>query len=97
MEVSSLVREEMIQGCLGNVSVHKSMCPSGMHPQVLRKLAEVIAELLSIISERSWRMGEVPERWRIASVTPAFKNDKKEDLGNYRPVSLTSIPEKRTE
>ena len=39
-------------------------------------------------------MGEVPEDWRIANVTPVFKKGKKEDLGNYRPVSLTSIPGK---
>ncbi|PKU33787.1 rna-directed dna polymerase from mobile element jockey- hypothetical protein [Limosa lapponica baueri] len=37
--------------------------------------------------------GEVPEDWRKANVTPVFK-DKKEDLGNYRPVSFTSIPGK---
>lgn len=92
-----MVKEDLARDCLHKLDAQKSTSPSGMHPQVLRKLAEVIAELLSIISERSWRMGEVPERWRIASVTPAFKNDKKEDLGNYRPVSLTSIPEKMTE
>ncbi|GAB0204550.1 mitochondrial enolase superfamily member 1 [Grus japonensis] len=38
------------------------------------------------------RTGEVPEDWRKASVTLVFKKDKKEDPGNYRPVSLTSIP-----
>jgi len=44
--------------------------------------------------ERSWRTGEVPEDWRKANVTPVFKKSKKEDPGNYRPVSLTSIPGK---
>ncbi|GAB0179570.1 mitochondrial enolase superfamily member 1 [Grus japonensis] len=43
---------------------------------------------------RSWRTGQVPEDWRKASVTLVFKKGKKEDPGNYRPVSLTSIPEK---
>ena len=77
---------------LSDLDVHKSMGPDGMHPRVLRELADVIAEPLSIISERSWRTGEVPEDWRKASVTPVFKKGKKEDPGNYRPVSLNSIP-----
>ena len=46
---------------------------------------------------RSWTTGEVPEDWRIANVTPVFKKGKKEDPGNYRPVSLTSVPGKVVE
>ena len=57
---------------------------------MLRELADVIAVPLSIIFERSWRTGEVPEDWRNASVTPTFKKDRKDEPGNYRPVSLTS-------
>jgi len=63
-----------------------------MHPRVLRELADVIAEPLSMVFERSWRTGEVPEDWRKASVTPVFQKGEKEGPGNYRPVSLASIP-----
>ncbi|GAB0186732.1 mitochondrial enolase superfamily member 1 [Grus japonensis] len=62
-----------------------------MHPQVLREFTDVIAMPLSIIFERSWRTGEVPEDWRKVNVTLVFKKGKKKDPGNYRPVSLTSI------
>ena len=58
---------------------------------MLRQLADVVAEPLSIIFERSWRTGVVPKDWRKANVTPIFKKDNKEDLGSYRPVSLSSI------
>ena len=51
----------------------------------------------SIICEKSWRTGEMPEDWRIASVTPVFQKCKKADLGNYRLLSLTSIPRKMME
>jgi len=89
-----LVKEDCVRDHLSNLDAHKSMGPDVMHPQVLRKLADVIAEPLFIIFERSWRTGEVPEDWRKASVTPIFKKGRKEDPGNYRPVSLTSIPGK---
>ncbi|XP_068526752.1 programmed cell death 6-interacting protein-like isoform X2 [Anas acuta] len=40
---------------------------------------------------RSWRTGEVLEDSRIANVTPVFMKGKKEDPGNYRPVSPLSL------
>ena len=61
-----------------------------MHPHVLKELAEVIVEPLSIIFERSWQMEEMPEDSRTASVTSIFRKGKKKELGNWRPVSLTS-------
>jgi len=65
-----------------------------MHPPVLKEMADVITEPLSIILERTWGTGEVPEDWRKANVTPIFKKSKMEDPENYTPVSLTSIPGK---
>ena len=64
---------------------------------MLREPADAIARPLLIIFEQSWQLGEVPENWRKANVTPIFKKGKKEEPGNYKLVSLTVIPGKMTE
>jgi len=92
MEDLPLVEEDWVRDHLSKLDTHKSMGPKGIHQRVLRELADVIAKPLSITFQRSWRTGEVPEDWRKAIVTPILKNGKKEDPGNYRLVSLTSIP-----
>lgn len=48
-------------------------------------------QVIFIISERSWRLGEVANAWRKTTVAPNFKKGKKDNLGNYRPVSLISV------
>ncbi|KAK4806138.1 hypothetical protein QYF61_001061 [Mycteria americana] len=49
---------------------------------------------LLIIYQRFWESGEVPADWKVASVIPIYKKGVREDPGNYRPVSLTSVPGK---
>ncbi|CAM4642430.1 unnamed protein product, partial [Lepidochelys kempii] len=88
------VEIEAVRDYLEKLDVHKSMGPDELHPRVLKELAAVIAEPLAIIFENSWRTGEVPDDWKKANVVPIFKKGKKEDPGNYRPVSLTSVPGK---
>ncbi|CAM5076528.1 unnamed protein product [Eretmochelys imbricata] len=88
------VEIEVVRDYLEKLDVHKSMGPDELHLRVLKELAAVIAEPLAIIFENSWRTGEVPDDWKKANVVPIFKKGKKEDPGNYRPVSLTSVPGK---
>ncbi|CAM5096048.1 unnamed protein product [Natator depressus] len=84
----------MVWDYLEKLDVYKSMGPDALHPRVLKELVDVIAEPLVIIFENSWRSGEVQDDWKKANVVPIFKKGKKQDPGNYRPVSLTSVPGK---
>ncbi|CAM5175590.1 unnamed protein product [Natator depressus] len=45
----------------------------------------------------SFKSATVPSDWKIANVTPIFKKGSRGDPGNYRPVSLTSVPGKLVE
>ncbi|RMC19108.1 hypothetical protein DUI87_03712 [Hirundo rustica rustica] len=89
-----IIQEKAVRELLRCLDAHKSMGPEGIHPRVMRKLADELAKLLSIIYQQSWLTGEVPEDWKLASVTPIHKKGGREVHGNYRPVSLTSVPGK---
>ncbi|KAJ7424045.1 hypothetical protein WISP_30588 [Willisornis vidua] len=77
---------------LKHFDAQKSMGPDGIHPRVMRELAEELAKTLFIIYQQSWLSGEVPDDWKLANVMSIHKKGCKEDPGNYRPVSLTPVP-----
>ncbi|KFP89427.1 RNA-directed DNA polymerase from mobile element jockey, partial [Apaloderma vittatum] len=85
------VSDDQVRDHLMNLKVCKSMGPDGIHPRVWRELADEVVKPLSIIFQKSWKSGEVPTDWKKGNITPIFKKGKKEEPGNYRPVSLTSV------
>ncbi|KAK4830064.1 hypothetical protein QYF61_008402 [Mycteria americana] len=86
-----IIQGEMVSDLLHHLDTHKSMGPDEIHPRVLKELAEVPTKPLSTIYQQSWLTREVPAVWRLANVMPIFKKGRKEDPGNYRPGSLTSV------
>ena len=65
--------------------------PDKLSPRLLKSVVDQISAPLSTIFKKSIDEGVVPEDWRTANVTPIFKKGSKASVGNYRPVSLTSV------
>jgi len=86
--------EDQVQDHLRNMKLHKFMGPMELHPQILRELEDEVAKTLSTSFENLWQSSEAPTAWKRGNISPTSKKGKKEDMRNYRPVSLTSVPSK---
>lgn len=60
----------------------------GIYSRVFKELHKELAEQLSIIFQASWRIGGIPDDWKRMNVVLVSKKGKKDDLGNYRALSV---------
>ena len=60
-------------------------------------MEEFISVPLSIIFNKSFNIGSLPQDWKCAHVTPIHKKGARNLVSNYRPVSLISIFSKMIE
>ena len=76
------------------LNVYKSVGPKDMHSRVLRELADVVAQLLSIMFEKLQLSGEDLGECKKGNITPIFKEGGNKDPEKWRHVSLMSVPGK---
>ena len=85
-----LISPAIVKGKLEALNQNKSPGHDNWHPYFLRELADAICIPLSILYTKSLKEG-AHESWKKAIIASIYKKGKKNDPGNYRPVSLTSV------
>src|SRR5664279_1939223 len=85
------ISHEAVLDLLKKLKPEKSPGMDGIHPKVLRECANELAGPLTTLFQTSMREGRVPNEWKEAAVSPIFKKGSRHQVGNYRPVSLTSV------
>ena len=83
--------EKAVRERLLRLDPDKSPGPDGLHPHLLKACADNLAKPIAMIFQKSFDTAELPVDWKLANVCPIFKKGSRNDAGNYRPVSLTSV------
>jgi gas vesicle protein len=86
----SFTPEKILQ-YLKTLHPEKAQGNDNIHPFVVLKCAKSLAHPIFLIFKRSFDLGELPEVWLEANVTPIYKKGTRLNPANYRPISLTSI------
>jgi hypothetical protein len=85
------INSEEIARRLKKLDSNKAQGADGVNSHVLKMSVDSLVKPLEIIFKRSVSEGVVPNKWKIANVTPIFKKGSRIEAANYRPVSLTSV------
>ena len=77
-----------------NIITTKSSGISDISSKIFKDAFLVLVPQLVYMFNLSFESGVFPDKWKEATVIPLFKGGNKNDVGNFRPVSLLPIPGK---
>ena len=82
------VNENFVYNFLSTLNVSKSTGFDGIGPRLLKLSAGVITQSLTVIVNKCVENGVFPSSWKQAKVTPLYKNGPRDEINNYRPLSI---------
>lgn len=85
-----IIQGQNISDRIHHLDTWKFMGTDGIHPKVLKELLEVLTRWIVIIYWQFWLTREIPVNGKVANIMLIYKKGLKDDLGNYRPVSLSA-------
>ena len=85
------VIEGYVYDFVKEINICKSSGFSEISSMCLRDGLLVLIPHLSYIFKQAVKTGIFPSKWKIATIVPIFKGGNKEDVSNYRPISLLPV------
>ncbi len=82
------VSEQFVRKFVSRLDVSKATGLDNIGPRLLKLSANEIAASLTILVNKSITSCKVPNVWKSAKVMPLFKSGAKDEVNNYRPISI---------
>ena len=93
----TLVRPTVVYSLLRKLRVNKATGLDSIPARLLKDGAPAISECLTHIINLSFSSGVVPDDWKTSRVVPLFKSGNREEMDNYRPISIFPVISKIAE
>lgn len=93
----SQVSNDKINELINALPLNKACGLDGISARLLKDAAPIIVPSLTFIINLSIRTGIFPDDWKIAKVTPIYKDEDKANPNNYRPISVLPVVTKLIE
>ena len=74
------------------IIVYISITDYYLSPKIVKEAGDALLSLLMFLYNMSLKDGYVFSQWKTVRVNPVFKKDDETEIGNYRPISLLSVP-----
>ena len=88
---SILINESDIISIISKLNPKKAHGIDGISSQLLKMCPNEIAIPLKLIFEKALSSCQYPNLWKRANVQPVHKKNSRQDVSNYRPISLLCI------
>ncbi len=73
------------------INTSKATGHDRISPKLLKDSADIIAESLTVIFNKSMETGIFPDDLKVACISPIYKGESKTECSNYRPISVISV------
>ena len=83
--------KDYILSMIRSMNPYKSHGFDNLSIRMLQLCGDAIIEPLSIIFQNVIDTGIYPEGWKYANITPIHKKNNKQEVKNYRPISLLPV------
>jgi len=83
-----------VEKAIGKLKPGRAAGADGIPPELLLKGGPAVVAWLHALIVSIWRTGNIPTDWRLGVILPFWKKGPKDNCGNYRGITLLSVPGK---
>ncbi|CAH2215861.1 jg23949, partial [Pararge aegeria aegeria] len=90
IEKEPQVLETEVRHAIKSQKLDKAPGPDNISNELLQGCIDSVSPLLTRIFDKILNTGEIPDQWTMSHIILIHKKGAKDDIGNYRPISLMS-------